>query len=92
MNKFLPLVITAILIFCNPVKAQRTIRIHEKSDEKVTYSQIFKSAKLVKLETRPECLIGGKSSVRVDKDQLTAMAKAASEDDNPILVFYTYKE
>ena len=64
------MVIIAVLICMTPVYAQKTIRIHENSDEKVTYSQIFISARLVKLETRPECLIGGKSMVRVDKDRI----------------------
>ena len=61
-----------ILICINSVNAQNIIRIHEKSNDKIAYSQIFQSAKLVKLETSPECLIGGIGTLKVDGDHLFA--------------------
>ena len=61
-----------ILICINSVNAQNIIRIHEKSNDKIAYSQIFQSAKLVKLETSPECVIGGIGTLKVDGDHLFA--------------------
>jgi len=71
MKNLLAIVITIILV-SNSVYSQRTILIHEKSNDKVTYSQIFKSAKLVKLETKPECLISYIGGLKVDADRIFA--------------------
>ncbi len=65
-------ILIPILIGINSVNAQNIIKIHEKSNDNIAFSRIFKSAKLVKLETKPECLVGGISSLKVDGDHVFA--------------------
>ena len=46
------------------------IRIHEKSNKTVLYSEIFETVDFIKLETNPECLISGISSIKIDNEKI----------------------
>lgn len=46
------------------------IRIHEKTNNKVYYSEIFDSVSIIKLETNPHGLISGISSMKIDDDKI----------------------
>jgi len=70
MKKFLTLVFIPMILNCTSDHSLKTIRIHEKSNIKVTYSQIFKTVKLIKLETNPDCFISNIATLKVDDDRI----------------------
>ncbi len=52
------------------VALPQEIRLHEKSNITVRYSEVFKSVDFIKLETNPECLISSISSIKFDDDKI----------------------
>jgi len=70
MKKLYLLFFILIQISCTDKQPAKTIRIHEKSNETVRYSQVFRSAEFVKLETRQECLVSNIATLKVDDDRI----------------------
>jgi hypothetical protein len=65
------------------VALPQEIRVHEKSNKTVLYSDVFESVDFIKLETNPQCLISGISSIKFDDDKIFIFDKR----QNKVLVF-----
>jgi hypothetical protein len=50
--------------------SQKSVKIHEDSDQRVLYSEIFSSSRIVKLETNPNCLISNIGDIRIDDNKM----------------------
>jgi hypothetical protein len=70
MKKIILQFIVYITCFSLTGICQKQIQVHEKSNTQAAYSQFFKAAKLVKLETNPGCLISNVSELKTDTDRI----------------------
>ncbi|MHA1974375.1 MAG: 6-bladed beta-propeller [Candidatus Hodarchaeales archaeon] len=61
------IIINVLSYKANP---QDIIRINEKNEQEVLVSQIFESAKVVRLETSNKCLISNISALKVDSNRI----------------------
>lgn len=70
-NKILVLLFLGIVAFqCKNESLDTEIIINENNNDNFKYSQLFESAKLVKLDTNDDCLIIGVTKLDVDDDRI----------------------